>query len=53
VLALEDNYYLLSYDSDSVANYVASKEPSDLVEKKAEDEDDDGFEDAFQFLDEF
>lgn len=47
ILALEENYYLLSFDSDQVVNYISSKEPSDLVDKPAEDEDDDGFEDAF------
>jgi len=48
VLALEENYYFLTFDKDQVAQYVASKEPSDLIEKaNEEDDDDDGFEDAF------
>ena len=50
ILALEENYYLLTFDKDQTAQYIASKEPSDLIEKtNEEDEDDDGFEDAFQF----
>jgi coatomer subunit beta' len=52
VLALEDNFYLLNYDTDQVSNYISSKEPSDLADK-AEDEDDDGCEEAFQFVDEY
>lgn len=47
ILALEENYYLLQFNSDQVATYIASKEPSDLVEKTEADDDDDGFEDAF------
>jgi len=47
VLALEENYYFLTFDKDQVAQYVASKEPSDLIEKANEEDDDDGFEDAF------
>lgn len=52
VLALEDNFYLLNFDNDQVVNYVSSKEPSDLADK-VEDEDDDGCEEAFQFVDEY
>jgi len=54
ILALEDNYYFLNFDSDQVNNYIASKEPTELDQgKKQDDEDDEGCEEAFQFADEF
>jgi hypothetical protein len=54
VLALEDNYYLLNFDNEAVQNYISSKEPSELDQgANKEDEDDDGYEEAFQFVDEF
>ena len=34
-------------------NYISSKEPSELGGDQKEDEDDEGYEDAFQFADEF
>jgi hypothetical protein len=37
-----------------VVQYISSKEPTELDQTdKKEDDDDDGFDDAFQFLDEF
>uniref|UniRef100_A0A7S3IM43 Coatomer subunit beta n=1 Tax=Strombidium inclinatum TaxID=197538 RepID=A0A7S3IM43_9SPIT len=48
VLALEDNFYLLNFDNEGVAEYVAGKEPAGKP-----DEEEDGFEEAFQFQDEF
>jgi len=52
VLSLEDTFYLLNFRADEVAQYISTKEPSDLEEKK-EDEDDDGCEEAFEFAEEF
>lgn len=47
VLALEENYYLLDFNEESVANYVSER---DGVETKQDDEeDDDGCEEAFTF----
>ena len=48
VLALEDNFYLLSYDNDQVVAYLGSKDPA-----AAPEEDDDGCEEAFQFTEEY
>jgi len=48
VLALEENFYLLTYDSDQVVSYVNNKDPS-----AAQDEDDEGCEEAFQFTEEY
>jgi coatomer subunit beta' len=51
VLALEENYYQLDFNEDQVQAYVSEHEG---VEEKPEDEeDDDGCEEAFTFLDEF
>jgi len=46
VLALDEMFYLLNFDKEGVEQYVSSKEPT---EGAPADEDDDGFEDAFQF----
>ena len=50
VLSLEDNYYLLNFSADAVANYIQSKDPDAIP---ADDEDDDGCEEAFDFVEEF
>lgn len=42
ILALEDNFYLLSYDNDQVTSYLSGKDPT-----AAPEEDDDGCEEAF------
>ena len=52
ILSLEETFYLLNFQADEVANYILTKGPSDLDEKK-EEEDDDGCEEAFQFAEEF
>jgi len=46
ILSLEETFYLLNFQADEVANYIVTKGPSDLEDKK-EDEDDDGCEEAF------
>jgi coatomer subunit beta' len=51
VLALEDNFYLLNFNNDQLVSYLSSKEPSDLTDKV--EDDDDGCEEAFQFVDEY
>ena len=48
VLALEDQYYLLNFNSESVREFVAAKDP----DAPPEDEDD-GCEEAFDFVEEF
>jgi hypothetical protein len=52
ILSLEETFYLLNFQADEVANYITTKGPSELEEKK-DDEDDDGCEEAFQFAEEF
>jgi len=51
VLALEDNYYLLNFNEDEVTTYVSEHEGEDT--KPEEDEDDEGCEEAFTFIDEY
>lgn len=53
VLALEENYYLLNFKEEETANYI--NEHAGEEQKPAEDEDDEdeGCEEAFEFVDEF
>ena len=48
VLALEDQYYLLNYNAEAVSQYVASRDPD-----ANPDDDDDGCEEGFDFVEEF
>ena len=52
VLSLEDNYYLLDFNEDEVATYVQEHE-GDEPKAEDDDEDDEGCEEAFNFVDEF
>ena len=47
-MALEDNFYLLSFDNDKTIQYINSKDPS-----SSNEQDDEGFEEAFNFTEEF